>query len=88
MGGSKRRDTRIDFKCNVLDNGRYDYRYFHDGDVFMTTSAPQPPDYILARPREKDVPFVVASCDKENIDDLKELRQKGEYIYKLMGRKP
>lgn len=46
-----------------------------------------PPDYILAKPVEDDVPEIQASCDKENLDDLKDLKVKGMYIYKLVGRK-
>lgn len=47
-----------------------------------------PPDYILAKPQEDTVPIMLGSCDKENYEDLKEIKQKGEYIYKLTGRKP
>lgn len=46
-----------------------------------------PPDYILAMPVEDSVPEVQASCDKEDLDDLKLLKVKGMYIYKLIGRK-
>jgi hypothetical protein len=46
-----------------------------------------PPDYVLVIPRENEVPEIVASCDKENIDELKELKVKGMHIYKLVGRK-
>jgi hypothetical protein len=45
-----------------------------------------PPDYILAMPRENDVPEIRASCDKENIDELKEMRSSSTYIYKLVWR--
>lgn len=46
-----------------------------------------PPDYILAMPVEDSVPEVQASCDKEDLDDLKLLKVKGMYIYKLIGGK-
>jgi hypothetical protein len=45
----------------------------------------QPPDYILVTPQDDEVPEMVASS--EDIDDLKEIKQKGMYIYKLVGRK-
>jgi hypothetical protein len=48
----------------------------------------QPPDYILAMPKEDDVPEVQASCDAQDIDDLKLIKQKGWFIYKRIGRKP
>jgi hypothetical protein len=47
----------------------------------------QPPDYILVTPQDKEVPRIEASCDREDIDDLKEIKAPGMYIYKLVGRK-
>lgn len=47
----------------------------------------KPPDYILAMPQENEVPEILASGDKENLEELKELVRKGEYLYKLVGRK-
>ena len=44
----------------------------------------KPPDYILAKPSENDVPMVMASCDKQDVDELKDLRIEGMYIYKLV----
>lgn len=48
----------------------------------------RPPDYILAIPREREIPEIVASCDSENLPELKEIKQKGQYIYKRIGRGP
>ena len=45
----------------------------------------KPPDYILAIALENEVPEIVGSCDKEDLDDLKELKEKGMHIYKLIG---
>jgi hypothetical protein len=36
------------------------------------------PDYVLALPKLDDVPDIVASCDKEDIDELKEIAFKGQ----------
>lgn len=44
------------------------------------------PDYILAKHIVDEVPEVMASCDEDALDDLKELKVKGMYIYKRMGR--
>jgi len=46
----------------------------------------QPPDYILAKPNEEDVPLIMASCDKQDIDKMKELCIPGMYIYKLVKK--
>lgn len=46
----------------------------------------KPPDYILAIPVEDDVPQVQASCDKEDLDELKTLKVNGMYIYKRIGK--
>jgi hypothetical protein len=51
----------------------------------LNTSSP--PDYLLAKPIVGEVPEIQASCDKEDLDDLKEMKQKGWRIYKLVGRK-
>jgi hypothetical protein len=45
-----------------------------------------PPDYILAIPREGEVPEVMASCDKEDLEELKDLKLRGWYLYKRIGR--
>lgn len=43
----------------------------------------KPPYYILATPRERDVPEIIASADKQDL--LKEIKISGEYIYSLTG---
>jgi hypothetical protein len=43
-----------------------------------------PPDFILAAPQAVGVPIILASCDSENIDELRELQVKGQSIYKLV----
>jgi hypothetical protein len=43
----------------------------------------KPPYYILATPRERDVPEIIASADRQDL--LKELKISGEYIYRLTG---
>lgn len=45
------------------------------------------PDYILVIPKDDAIPEVMASCDKEDIDDLKEMKVEGMFIYKLVGKK-
>jgi hypothetical protein len=45
----------------------------------------KPPHYILAMPKNNEVPEIVASCEKEDVEELKELRLSGQYIYKLLG---
>lgn len=44
------------------------------------------PDYILCWPQKDDVPIMLASCDKEDIDDLIPMKHEGQYIYKLVVR--
>ena len=46
----------------------------------------KPPDYILAIPVENKIPEVMACCDKQDFDELKGLREKGMYIYKLVNK--
>lgn len=48
----------------------------------MTEKAP---DYILVRPRKNDVPEIQASCDAEDLDDLKQMKADGMCIYKRIG---
>jgi hypothetical protein len=43
-----------------------------------------PPDFIMAAPQAVGVPTILASCDRENIDDLREIQIKGQSIYKLV----
>lgn len=44
------------------------------------------PDYILVLPKENGVPEVMASCDKEDLDELKDLKQDGMFIFKRVGK--
>jgi hypothetical protein len=44
----------------------------------------RPPDYILAMPEEEEVPIIMGSCDKCDLEELKEFRRRGMYIYKLV----
>ncbi len=46
----------------------------------------KPPDYILAIPINGEVPEIQASCDSEDLDELKELKEKGMYLYKLVRK--
>ena len=43
-----------------------------------------PPEYILVTPQISDVPRIEASCDSQDIDDLKQIQLKGQSIYKLV----
>jgi len=45
-----------------------------------------PPEYILAQPHAGRVPEILASCDAEDIDDLRLMKQDGQYIYHLVKR--
>ena len=51
--------------------------------IKMTT---KPPDYILVIPVENEIPEVMACCDKQDFDELKGLKEKGMYIYKLVNK--
>ena len=56
------------------------------GDAGMTDRSKRniaPPDYILAKPRENDVPEILGSCDRLDVQDLRKFQEPGEYIYKL-----
>jgi len=44
------------------------------------------PDYILVVPKENDVPEVMASCEKQDLEELKGLKQDGMFIFRRVGR--
>lgn len=46
------------------------------------------PDYLVARPREDDVPEILVSGDAKDLDEIKDLMIEGSYLYKIVrGRK-
>ena len=59
--------------------GKGKMQVLRSGEMTLT-----PPEYILVTPQKDDVPRMEASCDGQDIDDLREIQLKGQSIYKLV----
>jgi len=47
---------------------------------------PKCPDYILVVPKENGIPEVMASCEKQDFDKLKDMKIEGMFIFRRVGR--
>jgi hypothetical protein len=44
------------------------------------------PDYIMVVPKENDVPEIMGSCDKEDLEEFKSLKREKMFIFKRVGK--
>ena len=44
------------------------------------------PYYILVLQKENSVPEIMASCDEEDLEELKDLKREGMFIFKRFGK--